>query len=265
MKKWIAMLTAAVMSLLAGCGIKPHIMDGPGMMDGYRQITQEQAKAMMEKNDGHLIVDVRRPDEYAAGHIPGAINVPNEEIGETPPAALQDRFQILLVYCRSGRRSKEAAQKLHDLGYTQVYEFGGILDWTGETETLNETDAIRPMPILTLEINGVQFTADAAQNAAAEALIEKLSAGPLELTLHDYGGFEKVGALPWELPADDTTVTTKPGDLILYNGDQITIYYDENTWELTKLGEIHISSEEAFRAALGEGDAAVKFWVEWTE
>lgn len=103
------------------------------MTGSWTQITQEEARERMTRNDGHVIVDVRRPDEYETGHIPGAILVVNEEIGDKQPENLPDLNQILLVYCRSGRRSKEAAEKLARLGYTQVYEFGGILDWTGET------------------------------------------------------------------------------------------------------------------------------------
>jgi rhodanese-related sulfurtransferase len=90
---------------------------------------------MMELDDGHVIVDVRREDEYAKGHIPGAILIPNESIGTEQPSELPDLDQIILVYCRSGRRSKEASQKLADIGYTNVYEFGGIVDWTGEIVT----------------------------------------------------------------------------------------------------------------------------------
>ena len=99
----------------------------------YYQITQEEAASLME-NENAVIVDVRRPDEFAAGHIPGAICIPNESIGESVPE-LPDYTQMILVYCRSGRRSKEASQKLAELGYTQVYEFGGILDWTGPVVT----------------------------------------------------------------------------------------------------------------------------------
>ena len=108
-------------------------MDGDGMFQKieYTQITQDEAKQMMKQDDGHVIVDVRRQDEYAEGHIPGAILIPNENINEEPPKELPDLDQIILVYCRSGRRSKEASQKLADMGYVNVYEFGGIEDWTG--------------------------------------------------------------------------------------------------------------------------------------
>ena len=122
-----------ILLLLTGCAQK---MDGDDMVGKttYVQIDQEKAKAMMVVDDGHIIVDVRRQDEYDEGHIPGAILIPNESISTAPPTELPDKEQIILVYCRSGRRSKEAAQKLADMGYTNIYEFGGIIDWTGEIE-----------------------------------------------------------------------------------------------------------------------------------
>ena len=89
----------------------------------------------MAKDDRHIVVDVRRQDEYDAGHIPGAILIPNESIGTERPKELPDLDQIILIYCRSGNRSKQAAQKLFDIGYTNIYEFGGINTWTGEIVT----------------------------------------------------------------------------------------------------------------------------------
>ena len=119
---------------LTGCTLF-LVRDRDGMVNSYRQISQDTAKKMMEADDGHVIVDVRRQDEYDGGHIPGAILIPNESIGAEPPAELPDMDQVILVYCRSGRRSKEAAQKLFDMGYRNVYEFGGINDWTGDVVT----------------------------------------------------------------------------------------------------------------------------------
>lgn len=101
---------------------------------GYRQISMDKALKMMRDEKNYIILDVRRPDEYAEGHIPGAINVPNEEIGTDEISELPDKSQLILVYCRSGRRSKEAAEKLVKLGYTSIVEFGGILDYKGEIE-----------------------------------------------------------------------------------------------------------------------------------
>ena len=120
---------------LFGCGMQK--LDGDGMQykPAYVSISQDEAKLMMKDEDGHLIVDVRRADEYAQGHIPGAILIPNEEIGTEEPEELADKYQVILVYCRTGRRSKEASQKLADMGYVNVYEFGGIEDWTGDIVT----------------------------------------------------------------------------------------------------------------------------------
>lgn len=127
-------LLLLVMLIMTGCAMG-QVMDGDGMVNSYKHISQETAKEMMTRDDGHVIVDVRRQDEYSEGHIPGAILIPNESIGTEQPEALPDLDQIILVYCRSGRRSKEAAQKLFDMGYTNIYEFGGIIDWTGEIVT----------------------------------------------------------------------------------------------------------------------------------
>ena len=253
-------------------------MDGDGMLNTYRQITQEEAKEMMKKNDGHVIVDVRRADEYAAGHIPGAILIPNEEIGTEKPAQLPDLDQIILIYCRSGNRSKQAAQKLFDMGYTHIYEFGGIITWDGEVVTEEATEAVKPAPEVSSEeedmtpsavpyltANGKSFSIYFESNSSAEAFFEKMKEGDVEVAMHDYGGFEKVGPLPWDLPRNDTEITTKPGDIILYQGNQITIYYGENTWNFTRLGHIPDVTKEELLEAFGDGDVTVVFKVEWTE
>ncbi len=142
--KCLIVIAVCAMVILSGCESKDQIMDGDGMFQtfSYTIITQDDAKRMMEQDDGHVIVDVRRQDEYVEGHIPGAILIPNETIENDPPEELPDYEQIILVYCRSGRRSKEASQKLADMGYKNVYEFGGIIDWTGEvvkSEVTEET------------------------------------------------------------------------------------------------------------------------------
>ena len=139
--------------------------------ESYTQISQEEAKEMMKKDDGHVIVDVRRQDEYDEGHIPGAILIPNESIGTEKPEELPDLDQIILVYCRSGRRSKEAAQKLFDIGYTHVYEFGGIIDWTGEIVKDEIMEPVRNTCVLVIEVGEKLFYANLADNPSAKALI----------------------------------------------------------------------------------------------
>ena len=124
MKKIIPFLMALL--LLAGCGAQSE-------EETYRQINAEKAAAMMEEESGYLILDVRTAEEYIQKHIPGAINVPNEIIGTEDIPELPDKEQLILVYCRSGNRSKQASEKLVKQGYTNIVEFGGIHDWTGET------------------------------------------------------------------------------------------------------------------------------------
>lgn len=92
---------------------------------------------MMSEQSGYIILDVRTTAEYETAHIPNAICIPNENIGTKEPQELPDKNQLILVYCRSGNRSKQAAQKLADMGYTNIVEFGGINSWTGETVTGN--------------------------------------------------------------------------------------------------------------------------------
>ena len=104
----------------------------------YQQISVDEAIAMMEKESDYIILDVRTPEEFAGKHIPDAINIPNETIGTAEISALPDKAQLILVYCRSGNRSKQASEKLAALGYTNVVEFGGINDWPGETVSGNK-------------------------------------------------------------------------------------------------------------------------------
>ncbi|MBQ8408223.1 MAG: rhodanese-like domain-containing protein [Clostridia bacterium] len=128
MKKLIPLLLSALM--FTGCaGV------GNQANNTYRSITMDEAVTMMAEETGYIILDVRRPDEFAEGHIPNAINVPNETIDTAEIPELPDKDQLIMVYCRSGRRSKEASEKLVKLGYTNIVEFGGILDWKGEIET----------------------------------------------------------------------------------------------------------------------------------
>ena len=108
---------------------------GNNQTNTYRQISMDEAVEMMAEESDYIILDVRRPDEFAAGHIPNAINVPNETIGTAEIPELPNKDQLIMVYCRSGRRSKEVAEKLLKLGYTNIVEFGGILDWKGEIVT----------------------------------------------------------------------------------------------------------------------------------
>ena len=126
MKKILPIFLVAL--LLVGCA-------APAEEISYRQINMDEAITMMGEESGYVILDVRTPEEFADKHIPGAINIPNETIGTAEIPELPDKDQLILVYCRSGNRSKQASEKLVALGYTNIVEFGGINDWPGETVT----------------------------------------------------------------------------------------------------------------------------------
>ena len=102
---------------------------------GYRQISQEEAQKMMETEKDYIILDVRTPAEYAEGHIPGAICISHDSIPTDDIPELPDKDQLIMIYCRSGRRSKLAAEQLVSQGYTDIVEFGGINTWQGEITT----------------------------------------------------------------------------------------------------------------------------------
>lgn len=128
MKKLILLLLAVM--LLTAC-VQNKENDQEAV---YMNITAEEAKEIMDSEEGYIILDVRTQEEYDESHIPGAILIPNTEIEARAGEELPDKDQLILVYCRSGRRSKLAAKTLVELGYTNIKEFGGILDWPYEIE-----------------------------------------------------------------------------------------------------------------------------------
>jgi rhodanese-related sulfurtransferase len=127
MKKLILFLLTAM--LLTGCGQTNQAQEAV-----YMNITAEEAKQIMDREEGYIILDTRTQAEYDEGHIPGAIVIPHDEITDRAEEELPHKDQLLLVYCRSGRRSKLAAEALVKLGYTNIKEFGGIIDWPYEVE-----------------------------------------------------------------------------------------------------------------------------------
>ena len=132
MKK-LLILCMTFICILSGCGNADSVQNTE-QKSGYKQVSIEEGLELMEADSDYILLDVRRDDEFEEGHIPGAINIPNESIGTEEIAELPDKNQTIYVYCRSGNRSKQASQKLVDLGYTDVIEFGGIIDYSGEIE-----------------------------------------------------------------------------------------------------------------------------------
>ena len=266
------MLTAAVL-LLTACSATGQPMDGEDMVRSFTQISQDEAKEMMKKDDGHLIVDVRRPDEFEAGHIPGAVCIPNENIGTEQPEELPDLDQILLIYCRSGNRSKQASQKLFEMGYTNVYEFGGIIDWTGEIVTgEEETEGLEEdtegtqgdiedsqemeEQIMRLKIGDKEVPVTWEDNDSVKALAELAGQEPLTIKMSRYGGFEQVGPIGQSIVSADQQTTTAAGDIVLYSSNQIVIFYGSNSWAYTRLGHVELSQTE-MEQLLGSADVVL--------
>ena len=131
MKKGLCLLLAGILGiLLCACTDTEENKEAV-----YMNITAEEAKKIMDTESEYVILDVRTEEEFAQGHIPGAILIPDYEIREEAESSLPDKDALILVYCRSGRRCKNAAQILLELGYTNIREFGGIIDWPYETVT----------------------------------------------------------------------------------------------------------------------------------
>lgn len=137
MKNFFGVLWVAVFCLsaimLTSCGNNNTDEVQTNMNNTYEQISGEQAKALMDSEKDYVIIDARTQEEFDGGHISGAVLIPEYEIAQRAENELPDKDQLILVYCRSGRRSKIASQALVDLGYTNVKEFGGIIDWEYET------------------------------------------------------------------------------------------------------------------------------------
>jgi rhodanese-related sulfurtransferase len=126
----LLLIVIVAVAFFGGCSQVPEKSDSL-----YKKISAEEAKARMDENKDVIILDVRTSEEYNEGHIENAILIPNETILDSPPDALPDLNAEILIYCRSGNRSQQAAEKLIDLGYTNVYDFGGIIDWPYDTVT----------------------------------------------------------------------------------------------------------------------------------
>ena len=152
----------------------------------------------------------------------------------------------LITCSRTGRRSKEASQKLADIGYTNVDEFGGIIDWTGEIVTDEAAEKTEEVVTMKLKIDSIEVPVTWEDNDSVDAL-KNLS--PLTVEMSMYGGFEQVGSIGKQ-------TTTDYGDIVLYSGNQIVIFYGSNSWAYTRLGHIDMSQEE-LTELLGAKDVTV--------
>ena len=156
------------------------------------------------------------------------------------------------LYKGSGTITADIAQGAANSDTTKLFL------WDMSTiQPLHAAVDVSVMNKIMIEVNGQKLTATLADNSSAKALRELLMKAPITIEMHDYGGFEKVGALGTSLPRNDEQITTQAGDLILYQGDQITIYYDTNSWNFTRLGKIDDVTQSELKKILGTGNVTV--------
>ena len=231
---------------------------------GYTQITQEEAAEMMKKDDGHLILDVRTYEEYASGHIPGALCIPNETIGENMPEELPDKDQIILIYCRSGNRSRQAAQKLYDMGYTNIYEFGGINTWKGDI--VEEDPAYEQgAPELNIEINDVQVYAVFGSDPTDKEFIAKLDNDTISIPLTEIPG-ARTGTLPWSFSAEMKEREVIPGNIVLEgDGSTITLCLEKETRNCFLLANIIGMTQNELKNMVKTGDTEMSLFLDWLD
>ena len=206
----------------------------------------------MEQDDGHVVLDVRHQDEYNAGHIPEAILIPNESIGTEPPAELSDKNQIILIYCRSGNRSKQAAQKLFDMGYTNIYEFGGINTWKGEIVTEEASTQSEAEPSVQPDSNnGIWTRTDMPVSLRYDRMWEYSAFGETEdpeeiAAIVDALRKIEIGK-PVDYAVDDYT------DILTFHfedGTDLRLEFEEENWVKDRQERFHAEGLETLRRML---------------
>lgn len=169
---------------------------------------------------------------------------------------------LFVTGCTGASRTKPTASE--DSGFTEETRLPAATEAPSETEA-TELHSTEPEATGGLDrlyyahVNGKVLKILAAENSSADAFLDLLKTGDVTIEMHDYGSFEKVGPLGTTLPRNDEQITTEPGDVILYQGNQVTIYYDLNSWSFTRLGKVQDLSQEELKEILGNGDAAVTF------
>ena len=166
-------------------------------------------------------------------------------------------FAALLSGCADSRRTEDPESQSSGSASDKVQEFQAAEDEAAEQNVKEEETMDRKMIV---EVGGKHFTATLEDNKAADTLAEMMQEDPVTIQMSDYGGFEKVGDLGTELPTSNRQTTTRAGDIVLYQGNQIVIFYGSNSWSYTRLGRI--DDLTGWETALGDGDATVTFALE---
>ena len=226
----------------------------------YKQISQEEARKMMEEEDC-VILDVRTEEEFNEGHIPDAVCLPAETIGSEAPAQLPDKDQVILIYCRTGIRAAGAAEQLAKLGYTNVYEFGGIVNWKGEIVKEESYDYGEPEATLTLEISGRQIYTN---TITKQELLEALGTASHEISFHDEGSVKRA-VLPFAVPIEEKDTEVRTGDVLLCSGNEMILILEEGTVKGERLGNFIGMTKGELEEIFGEGDFTALLFLDWLD
>lgn len=226
----------------------------------YKKISQEEAVKMMETGDC-LILDVRTEEEYNDGHIPNAICLPVETIGSEAPAQLPDKDQIILIYCRTGVRAERAAKALADLGYTNVYDFGGIADWEGDIVTEESFDYGEPEASLTLEIGGRQIYTNIITKTE---LLDAVGTSSFELSFRDEGSIKRA-VLPFTVSPEEKDTEVRTGDVLLCSGNEMLLILEEGTVRGERIGSFTGMTKGELEEIFGEGDFTALMFLDWMD
>ena len=286
---------AAVVILLSACSAFGQSTDEAGMdRQIYTQISQDKAKEMMEKDDGHIIVDVRRPGEVVTGAEDTGTSEDNG-IWTAEDVPVQVRYDRMWEYSDFAKSSDQKmiaditdairALKVGEESMMVTDDYTDILTFTFEDGTTQRFEfedqcwvtedqkryQVEGMPALRgllndlmdekeqtmiLKIGETQVPVTWEENASVSALMDLAGENPLTIQMSMYGGFEQVGPIGQGIVRDDVQTTTEPGDIVLYSGDQIVIFYGSNSWAYTRLGHVELSREE-LEDLLGNGDVVL--------
>lgn len=226
----------------------------------YTQISQEEAMKMMEEEDC-IILDVRTVEEYNEGHIPDALCIPVETIGNEKPEELPDSDQIILVYCRTGVRAAQASDKLVKLGYTGVYDFGGIVTWKGDIVIEGEEIYREPEATLVIEVNGRQIYTN---TITKKELLKTMGTDWYKVSFKDEGSI-KIAVLPFSVSLEEEETEVKTGDVLLVSDNEILLVLEEGTLCGEKIGFFVGMTKEELEEIYGRGDFKAEVFLDWLD
>lgn len=275
MKKYWMIGIMMIALITAGCAAG-QVMDGDGMIrPEEEEISQNEGENMNNKSElSFESFDGGGPEFKVILEDESIVSYESVRKYSNPDHEAMGGSGYIVRFSFTGLKQGETDMKIEERSpiadnLDHLYRVKVNDDLQVEIEKLETKDPyqddMEPNAFVELRTGDRCFSVELADNSSADAFLEKLKSEEIEVQMHDYGDFEKVGDLPWDLPTNDEEITTEPGDLILYQGNKITVYYDENTWTFTRLGKLNAEPEEIKEAFGGKDDITAEFFLEWTE